>query len=198
MLKKQTVWLLTMLSLMIVLSVYYMSSPNGGELAYINQDGGESDQAATTELAEAGEGTDEAIDTEESIDLDSEEGTITSSISTDELFTAIRMQIEDDRSRRIDQLDDIVASSTASTEDINAAYEEMKKLDSLSTKEMILEKTIRADKEYQDVLVRTEDNEVVVTVKANEMSDAEANDIMQMAKDEFGEVYVEVKFQPVS
>ncbi|MDY0396479.1 hypothetical protein RWE15_21865 [Virgibacillus halophilus] len=36
MLKKQTVWLLTMLSLMIVLSVYYVMSPNNDDLAYVN------------------------------------------------------------------------------------------------------------------------------------------------------------------
>jgi len=30
MLKKQTVWLLTMLSLVVVLSVYYITSPEGG------------------------------------------------------------------------------------------------------------------------------------------------------------------------
>ncbi|WP_226035054.1 SpoIIIAH-like family protein [Aquibacillus saliphilus] len=198
MLKKQTVWLLTMLSLMIVLSVYYMSSPNGGEIAYLDQETEGDDQTAATDLVEEGENLDATEETEETLEMDSEEGTVTSSISTDELFTSTRMKIEDERSRRIEQLDDIVASSVASTEEVNAAYDEIKELDSLSTKELILEDDIKAEKGYPDVLVRTKDNEVVVTVKSDELSDTDANHIMQMAKDEFGEIYVEVKFQPVS
>lgn len=44
MLKKQTVWLLTMLSLLIVLSVYYILSPTEGELAInIDEENNEED-----------------------------------------------------------------------------------------------------------------------------------------------------------
>jgi len=50
MLKKQTVWLLTMLSLMVVLSVYYMTSPNSEDLAYI--DNGNTDSKVTNANSE--------------------------------------------------------------------------------------------------------------------------------------------------
>ncbi len=50
MLKKQTVWLLTMLSLMIVLSVYYMTSPGSGDLAYL-PDGEDSAEEAASDAA---------------------------------------------------------------------------------------------------------------------------------------------------
>ncbi|MBM7569702.1 SpoIIIAH-like family protein [Aquibacillus albus] len=197
MLKKQTVWLLTMLSLMIVLSVYYMSSPNGEDLAYMNQNEAESNEAATSDLGE----TEQMMEGEE-MDvegmMEGEEQEVISSTSTDELFTTIRMELNDQRSRRLDQLDDIVASSTASTEEKNKAYDEMKEIESTSTKETILEETIEAENGYPDVLVRTVDGNVVVTVKANELSQTEANNIMKLVSDEFGPVEVEVKYQPVN
>ncbi|QTM99791.1 SpoIIIAH-like family protein [Sediminibacillus dalangtanensis] len=186
MLKKQTVWLLTMLSLMIVLSVYYMSSPNSEELAFLNN----ADQETSGEGTQMVEGEGEEL---------LEEGdSVISESSTDELFTSIRMQIQDDRSAKKEELEETVASSTASTEEINAAYEEMQQLEEAAKKESIIEETIMAENQYEDVLVRSEDNEVVVTVKAEELSKTEANNIIQMVKDEFGEVTIEVKFQPAS
>ncbi|WP_077621611.1 SpoIIIAH-like family protein [Sediminibacillus massiliensis] len=187
MLKKQTVWLLTMLSLMIVLSVYYMSSPNNEELAIIDTfNSGEEDQA-----------TSGGADGENAEMLEEGESVI-SQTSSEELFASIRMDIEDERSVKKEQLEGIVASSTASTEEVNAAYEEMKKLEEVSTKELVLEESIVAENGYDDVLVRSEEDEVVVTVQAAELSKTEANNIIQMAKDEFGEVTIEVKFQPTS
>ncbi|WP_026569985.1 MULTISPECIES: SpoIIIAH-like family protein [Sediminibacillus] len=189
MLKKQTVWLLTMLSLMIVLSVYYMSSPNSEELAFLNNANSE-DQATSGDGSQVVEGEDEEL---------LEEGdSVVSESSTDELFTSIRMQIQDDRSAKKEELEETVASSTASTEEINAAYEEMQQIEEAAKKESIIEETIMAENQYEDVLVRSEDNEVVVTVKAEELSKTEANNIIQMVKDEFGEVTIEVKFQPAS
>lgn len=192
MLKKQTVWLLTMLSLMIVLSVYYMSSPNGEDLAFINTEV-EDEQAPIAELAEGV--SQEEVDGGEP----SEAGTeATSSVSTDELFTKIRMEIDSDRSEKKEQLQAIVASTTATTDEKDKAYEEMQKLDSLDTKENILEETLKAEEKYHDVLVRADGEDVIVTVKTDgELSRTETVNIMQMANDEFGEVKVEVKFQPV-
>ncbi|SDK55763.1 SpoIIIAH-like family protein [Sediminibacillus albus] len=189
MLKKQTVWLLTMLSLMIVLSVFYMSSPNNEELAFLNNSTeGNEEQATSTSTTDSAEGDAEVL----------EEGdSVISQTSTDELFTSIRMDIQDERSSMKERLEEIVASSSASTDEINAAYEEMQQLDEAAKKESIIEETILSENQYEDVLVRSEDNEVVVTVKAEELSRTEANNIIQMVKDEFGEVTIEVKYQPV-
>ena len=51
MLKKQTIWLLTMLSLMIVLSVYYILSDKE-DLTYIDTGQTDVDDSITTEGAE--------------------------------------------------------------------------------------------------------------------------------------------------
>ena len=49
-LKKQTVWLLTMLSLVVVLSVYYITSPEqkSNDLAAIKQEAKDQNQGKTT------------------------------------------------------------------------------------------------------------------------------------------------------
>lgn len=202
MLKKQTVWLLTMLSLMIVLSVYYMSSPNEGDLAFINDEANDETTTGnfTEEMSEeVGSGDEDSPVTEESdTNTPTNDESEISSTSTDDLFTAIRMELEETRSSRLEQLENIVASSAASTNEKSQAYDEMKQLDNLSSKELIVEETLKTENGYSDVLVRTKDDNITVTVKADKLSETEANGIMQMVYDEFGSMNVEVKFQPNS
>lgn len=183
MLKKQTVWLLTMLSLMIVLSVYYMMSDKD-DFAYI--DDGENEEAEqTTSTDPVNEGEAE-VDTIENV-------------GQDELFSTIRMEVQDERSMKKDRLKEVVASSTASAEEINEALNEIDELEKTETKETILQESILASKEqYEDVLVRQDDGKVHVHVKVNELSKQEANQIMQMVRDELGNVMVDVNFQPTN
>ncbi|MFG6121342.1 MULTISPECIES: SpoIIIAH-like family protein [Thalassobacillus] len=182
MVKKQTVWLLTMLSLMIVLSVYYMTAPEGDEMAFINDE----------EWSQNESGDDMAAD------ANNDEGTIISQMSAEEMFAAIRMQKQDARDKQHEQLSDIVASSDYSADEKNDALQEMQQLQELQTKESILETTIQANAQYDDVLVRVEEDVINVTVKANELSKKETNNIIKMAVDEFGEKPVRVKFQPAN
>src|SRR5690625_3865404 len=185
MLKKQTIWLLTMLSLMIVLSVYYMTSPENDDLAYINNGQGEAEEAVNT---------DADVDTE-ATEEDAEVDDITN-IGHDELFTTIRMEVQDERSMKKDRLNDIVASGDATSEEKNEALQDIDELDNLAAKESILEETIVASNTYEDVLVRTDEDKVHVHVKVNELSNAEVVNIMQMVNDEMGDMTVDVIFQP--
>lgn len=183
MLKKQTVWLLTMLSLMVVLSVYYIFSANGNDLAFVD-DG----QEAGTEDAMP------ATQSEEDIEVENIEN-----IDSDELFTTIRMEIQDERSRKKSQLTDVVASANASTTEKDEALQEIDSLEELSSKENILQKQLLAATEYEDILVRSDGEKVHVHVKAEELSNTEAANIMQMVRDEFGkDIVTEVNFQPTA
>lgn len=178
MLKKQTVWLLTMLSLMIVLSVYYMISPGSEDLAYI--DNGDAEQTSADP---------ESVDEEAEVD-DIE------NLGGDELFTTIRMELQDERSMKKDRLTAVVASSDATPEEKDQALNDIDALEEIATKEAILEETIIKANGYEDVLVRADEETVHVHVKANELSETEANNIMQMVRDEFGKITVNVNFQP--
>lgn len=179
MLKKQTVWLLTMLSLMIVLSVYYMMSDTE-DFAYIQTGDKEGEQ-----LIEESETTDSDIEVED-----------VRPVQGSELFTTIRMELEDERNIKKDRLKEIVASSNATTSEINEALNEIDQLEKLATKESILQETILAAYEhYEDVLVRAEDDKVYVHVITDNLPKEEAVQIMQMVKDELGQITVDVIFQ---
>ncbi|MFY0757634.1 SpoIIIAH-like family protein [Metabacillus dongyingensis] len=178
MLKKQTVWLLTMLSLVVVLSVYYITTP----------DEVKNDVALTGAEAEKDEKADAVKETEKESDKgevtieEAEDGTVVS-VSNDELFATMRMQLEDTRSARKESLEDIVASKDVTAAEKSAARDEMNAIDEAVANEEILETFIKSNG-YDDALVRIEGEKVKVTVKAKESSASEANKIIQLVSSE--------------
>ena len=104
MLKKQTVWLLTMLSLVVVLSVYYVTAPKemGDSPAFTaNEKTGKTKEQPSVAVEEAG----------------AKDKPSTAGETGDDLFMALRMKIEDERSRLRDELNAIVASANATAEE---------------------------------------------------------------------------------
>ncbi|RCW65406.1 SpoIIIAH-like family protein [Saliterribacillus persicus] len=185
MLKKQTVWLLTMLSLMVVLSVYYMYAPKEGDFTYLEDDN------MTQPLTNTNETTAEGI-----TETDAENELI-SATNTDQYFTAVRLEVTNQRSMEKERLEEIVASSDTTSEEKSSAYEAMKEIEAVEAKEVILEEAIRASQGFDEVLVRNvEDETIVVTVKADSLSKTDANKIIQETKSEFGPINVEVTYQP--
>lgn len=181
MLKKQTIWLLTMLSLMVVLSVYYVMSPKSGDLAYINKGESDAEKTASSEQMDDGDAKVDGI----------------TNAGKDEVFANIRMNLQDKRSMEKSRLNDIVASSSASTEEKNKAWEEINTIEGIESKEYVLENSIMSQGEYEEVLVRSEDNIVHVHLKTNtKPSGEEVVNIMQLVRDEFGDIPVDVDYQP--
>ncbi|SHN12440.1 SpoIIIAH-like family protein [Gracilibacillus kekensis] len=194
MLKKQTVWLLTMLSLMIVLSVYYLNSPSEGDLAYFDSDEQQEQTTSSTTVDPLEQ--EETTESEDIEEMENADKLNTSSINTDEYFAAVRMEITNQRSMEKERLEGIFASSESSSDEKTEAYEAMKEIENLNKKETILEDTIKSLNGYEEVLVRNvSDNNVVVTVQTDSLSVTEANEIIQTAKDEFGEIDIEVVYQ---
>lgn len=178
-LKKQTVWLLTMLSLVVVLSVYYITSPEQqtADLAGVEEQKAEGKETAATE---------------------SKDGkTVISGIASDEKFEALRMQLEEQRTKMKEDLQAIVASTDLPAQDRSDAIEKMNELDEIAQKEGVLE-TLITSMGYEDALVRADGENVRITVKAQENSASAANEIIQMVRTELGSLQpVAVKFEPV-
>ena len=193
-LKKQTVWLLTMLSLVVVLSVYYITSPEGTTENFAFEQEGVKDveeNSDVTTTAEGEEGVDVVIE-------EAEDGaTSISAISSDELFTQLRMEIEEQRSILREQLTAVVASSEVSVEEKNNAMEKMEELTEVAIKESTIETLIKS-KGYEDALVRADGTKVRITVKAKDHNETAANDILLLVASEFGALQdVAVEFKPV-
>lgn len=198
-LKKQTVWLLTMLSLIVVLSVYYVTSPAqipGDEVAYVeDEENGEmtleqmphEDQGSVVdleeELAEAVEG-----ESEEGEPAGTEEEAASETLSNaagNDTFSTIRMDLQASRDRMAEELTQIVASADTSALMKSEAHDKRLELQRLAQNEATLETLIKA-KGYDDVLVMTEEDRVRVIVQTDELSRAEANEIYHMTFDQLG------------
>jgi stage III sporulation protein AH len=177
-LKKQTVWLLTMLSLVVVLSVYYITTPEQKM----------SDMASVEEKQDGENKTTDVVGSE----LDN---AIISGMATDEQFDVLRLQLEDLRSERKEELESIMASTELPLDQRNDAYSEIKELDEVANNEAVLESLITA-LGYEDALVRAEGGKILITVKSKEKSAKAANDIIKLVKDEIGMMqYVAVEFK---
>src|SRR5699024_5425992 len=175
MLKKQTVWLLTMLSLMIVLSAYYLMSDKE-DFAYV-----ETEQAVSQENKENEENSKVEIDE-------------VTEVENNDSLTMIRMEMLDERSMNKDRLKEIDASSNATK--INEALNEIDTLDSLSSKERILQESLMANNDtFEDVLVRADNDKVHVDIIADNIEKEEAAKIMREVQDEIGSIPVDVKYR---
>lgn len=180
--KKQTAWLLTMLSLIIVLSVYYILQPGESptNVAYIDEkEKTAEDDKQSTETSE--EETDEI----ESV----------TNVSSDETFAALRIKINEARDRQLAQYQEVVASGEVSAELKSEAYDKMQKLNEETKKISVLESLIANQFGFEDVIVNPIDaNKYNVIVKADSLSSKEANEIMRKTVEHLGEAVVTVEF----
>lgn len=171
MLKKQTVWLLTMLSLVVVLSVYYITAePPKNDVASVDNE-------------QNAENTDEGTNT-----------TITQ-VSKDEVFEEIRLQMIDERSQKLEELQQMAGSNELSAAEKSAAKDEMERIQKMADKEKLVESLIVSNLGYDDALVQVEDDEVLVTVKGMEPTKANANEIIKIVKKEIGSSFVSVAYE---
>ncbi|HLU22215.1 SpoIIIAH-like family protein [Lederbergia graminis] len=172
-LKKQTVWLLTMLSLVVVLSVYYVTS-----------------DPANNNLATGGQESDET-----GKNISDEDMKIITDAAGDEVFDMVRMNLEDKRGKMLEDLTIQVASDELTADEKMDIYNQMEEISEISTIEKTLESYIK-NLGYSDALVKIENNLVDITVKADEEhSRSAAVEIMELVGAEVGTQYIpQVKF----
>ncbi|AWI12820.1 SpoIIIAH-like family protein [Caldibacillus thermoamylovorans] len=181
MLKKQTVWLLTMLSLVVVLSVYYITAEPTNNNNLANVDVSKEEKADSKKV------------TEKEKSSDTKNTTITD--AKNEVFEEIRLQMQDERSKKLEQLEEVAGSTDLSAEERSEAKDEMNRLQKIAEKETFIENLIIQTLGYEDALVQADESEVLVTVKGEEPSKAKANEIIKIVKKEMGNSSVTVAFQ---
>ncbi|MES5956652.1 SpoIIIAH-like family protein [Bacillus fungorum] len=216
MLKKQTVWLLTMLSLVVVLSVYYVTTPDKMNTASpatgekIGQEKQGTDKAVTNEAPKETpkkentsketsnkETSNKETDKKESAkkETSKKEANVTVQ-SSDENFTALRMQMDDQRSEEKARLQEVMNSAKSSATEKSKAKDNFDAITTMETKQELLETVIKSQGGYKDALVRADGTDIRVTVKAAKHSQKEANKIIQLVRSEGGSKDVGVKFDP--
>lgn len=162
MINKKNLWFLTLFSLVLVLSIYYVTMPN--------------------ELLE----TVSENDTEEQTEVSIEESSV---IET--------MKVEDEEAvnQQIAELEETLMDLNISTDEKNAAYEELKSINENSGKEETIENKVK--EQYQcDTFTKIEDTEVRVVVDGCEQSKTLANNIMRLVQEQFdSKMYISVQFE---
>ncbi|WP_129688491.1 SpoIIIAH-like family protein [Gottfriedia acidiceleris] len=195
--KKQTIWLLTMLSLVVVLSVYYVTTPdNLKTTSFMNMNNSTNTDSLDSTPKDTKK-TDSKTDTSKQNSDTSKQNdkeTASQENSTSEVFLKQRMEQEDQRSQLIDEYKATVDSATASAQEKSEAFTNMNELQKLTALESDVETMIK-EAGYKDALVRSDKDEVKVDVTSAKPSRKAANDIIQMTRSVLGEKLVVVKFQ---
>ncbi len=165
MLKKNQL-VLILLTLVLMLSVYYIRSPFGK--------------------------TDE---TENPDDSNNPNEVVTGRL---EQLQELRSVLTEERAAQVLSLDAIIADSSKTVEEIEAAISEKRYINNLTEKELLLETEVM-NKGYQDCFVHAGETGIDITVVSAELSAAKANEIIIMALTSFEmtNTNVSVKFQTV-
>lgn len=170
MINKQSLWFLTLFSLILVLSVYYITMPSD---LFLTTNGKQEETKTTSK----------------------EEEETKVSIEESELLVAMRVSLEEERQEEMKELRSALTSGEATSEDKNNAYEQIKYLTDLKGKEEAMEEKI--NKSFSlDSFVKIDNNEVKVVAIKKEHDASLANQIMRLVQEEFKEkMYITVKFE---
>ena len=168
MINKQNLWFLTLFSLILVLSVYYVTMPN--------------ELLLKTDL----EKNNDNKNNEEKVNLEQEES---------EILVSLRVDKEEERRLEKTDLQSILTSSTATTEEKNNAYDKLTYLHTVLGEEEKLENKIKS-KLNVDSFVEIDNNQINVIAISKNHDVKLANNIMRTVQEEYKEkVYVTVNFK---
>lgn len=171
MINKQNLWFLTLFSLILVLSVYYITMPNDLLIA-----------SNTTEVKDT--------DTKEK-----EEKTAKETVEETDNLTALRVNLDEERDKEKTELKTTMTKEDATTDEKNNAYEELKYLSVIEGEEEKLEKIIK--KEYNlNSFVKIDNNAITVVAAKKKHDVTLANNIMRSIQNEFDtRKIITVKFE---
>ena len=167
MINKKSLWFLTLFSLILVLSIYYITMP--------------SELLLTT-------GTNISKDNDEA-----SEPTI--HIEESDLLVALRVESDEELDNEINKLKKIVSNSESTIEEKNKAFEKIKDLNNTRSIEETLEKLIKTEYKLNS-FIKIKENNIEVIVNSSEHNMELANQIMRIIQAEFDtSKNISVKFQ---
>ena len=163
MINKKNLWFLTLFSLVLVLSVYYVTMPK--ELLITNNDSKEVTDKTVVNIKEAS-----LVETLKEED---------NSVLLEEI-TKLKATISDDK---------------ASNEDKNKAFDTLKLLNQISSKEELLEEKIKNTYDI-DCFIKIDGDQIRVVVDSDNHTSTLANDIMRSIQSDFDtKQYISVQFK---
>lgn len=173
MINKRSIWFLTLFSLIIVLSIYYVTMPS--ELL-LNTNGN-------------------YFGEEETVNGKVDETDPTVKIEESSILVALRVEADEEVNAEMEELRKIILDGSKTVEEKNSAYDKMKDLNIKKGEEEKIEKQILETYKLK-AFVRIKDSQVRVVVEGKEHNVELANNIIRTVQSNFDEqMYISVKFQ---
>ena len=167
MINKKSLWFLTLFSLILVLSIYYITMPSelllttGSNISKNNNDTSEP----------------------------------TVNIEESDLLVALRVESDEEMSKQIEELQLVLTNADSSVEEKNKAYERIKDLNSNRALEEKLESQIK-DSHKLEAFIKIKGDNISVIVKSKDHSGNLANNIMRTIQSNYDKPkYITIKFQ---
>lgn len=165
MINKQKLWFITLFSLILVLSVYYITMPS------------------------------ELLTTTSKQNKTEEKENEKASVTKNDILTALEVEKDEERSSLVAKYNEVLTDKKSTTEEKNSAYEGLKKIDEVKTKEEGIQKKINETFKTKS-FVKIDGNNVSITINSKEHDYSSANKIMRLVQAEFdNNMYITVKYQ---
>ena len=183
MINKKSLWFLTLFSLILVLSVYYVTMPN--ELLLTNN-------SIQTGLKTEENDSD---DLEELSVKDKEDSNVNINVEESSILVALRVEADEEMLKELESLQEILTDTETSVEEKNNAFEKMKDINITRGEEETLEKKI-LDEFKLKAFVKVNGDQIRVVVASKNHDTALANNIMRSIQANYtNKMYISVKFQ---
>lgn len=170
MINKKNLWFLTLFSLVLVLSIYYVSIPS--------------------ELLVSSNGNIK----EEVVSNNSNTDTSNVSIEESDMISALKVEDNANTLESINKLKETLTNPTSSIEDKNKAFEELKTINNIASEEETLEQKIK-DTYKLSAFVKVSGDQIRVVVDSKEHDMKLANSIMRTIQESYDKkMYISVKF----
>lgn len=168
MVNKQKMWFLTLFSLILILSVYYITMPS--------------------ELLTKASKTDQK-------DVKTTVKDVTANTSSSDILTALQIESDDERASLAANYNEVLTNKEATTEEKNNAYEGLKQINDIKAKEENLVNKIKSDLKLK-AFVKIDGNNVSVTILKKDHDYSLANNVMRLIQKEFeNKMYISVNFK---
>ena len=165
MINKQNLWFLTLFSLILVLSVYYITMPN------------------------------DLLTKSQEENVEEKDKKVKETVEEVSSLTAMRVSLEEERQDKMDDLQEQLTSDTIGSEEKNNLYEQLKYLNTLQSREEELEKAIKKEFKLDSFVKIDNNTVSVVCVSKEHNNSLANNIMRLIQSSYEDKMYITVKFQ---
>ena len=196
MINKKSLWFLTLFSLILVLSVYYITMPSellmNDKTNISSKDTSKKNSSKNTNKSSSKKNS--SVKAKETVKT-TEENKIKTRVKESNTLETMRALEDEKVSKELESLQVVLNDDKSSVDEKNKAYDKMKELNNNKAEESSLEDKIKKEFEL-DSYVKIEGDKIKVVISSSEHDMTLANKIMRSIQSNYKDnKYITVKFQ---